>query len=92
MKMTAKRSFSYRGRALKAGDAFDAKDRTHARQLRTGGMAADAGAPSGRRGRQAKEDRAVATEVPPKTETVNAAPSVQAEPGTYATRVLKAED
>ena len=42
IKMIATRNFPYQGKYLKKGDAFEARDKTHARQLRSASFAADA--------------------------------------------------
>lgn len=57
MKMTAKRAFPYQGRYLKAGDTFEVRDKTHARQLRGANFAVDAV----RKGRPPKAESDVST-------------------------------
>lgn len=83
-KMIATRTFPYQGRVLKRGDAFEARNKTHARQLRGAGFAADAV----KRGRPPKvaeselETAVVSDEKPV---------SVKSDE-TYQTRVLTAQD
>lgn len=67
IKMIATRTFPYQGKVLKKGDAFEARDKTHARQLRDIGFANDAV----RRGRPPKPVDAIADTVSDVAEVVH---------------------
>lgn len=92
VRMIAIRNFPYQGKYLKKGDTFEARDKTHARQLRSASFAADAV----RRGRPPKSEGA-AEAIKEVAEVVHdavdaVASKKKAKADTYQTRALSAED